>query len=215
MHLADYSESDLPEFQYFTVDTFSNSFFLLPASLLLIPMLLYHSIISLLVHALGAAPLSIDPASFNFAVQYNNLLNHTSPINQTNRPHDIECAYVSGLYLPAPKIEVCGEVIPAACEKLSPRFRFMVMRNKWVWTSLEGCSLAYYMPSEAPSSEFPSRDECKEQIYKAIIDRCTQRTGGWNVGTINVFTPPDPSDEGLPLLFSYPRYLVAFKELDK
>lgn len=179
------------------------------------PMLPYHGTLPLLVHALGALSLSIDPPSTNFAVQYNNLFNYTSPINQTNRSHDIECQYVSGPDLPAPDIEVCREVIVAACYKLSPWFPFRIKRNEWVWTSLEGCSLAYYMPEQAPRSQFPSVNECKEQIYGAIIEKCTPMTGRYNVGSINVFVPPDPHGTGSPMLFGYPRYLIASKELDE
>ena len=212
MHLADHSSSDLPIFQYLTVDFFFpvHSFSCRPP-FCSSPMLLYHGILPLLMHALGAVSLSIDLPSLNFAVQYNNLLNYTSAINQTNRSYDIECRYVGDPYLPAPDIEVCRDVIPAACYKLSPHFPFKVKRNEWVWTSLEGCSLAYYMPQEAPRSRFPSVDGCKERIYQAMLDKCTQ---AYNVGTINVLTLPDASGEGLPLRIGYPRYLMAFEELD-
>ena len=177
-------------------------------------MLPYHVILPLLMHTLGAVSLSIDSPSINFAVQYNNLLNYTSPINQTNRLYDIECQHTTDLTIPAPDKEVCEDIIPAACEKLSPRFPFPVMRNKWVWTSLEGCSLAYYMPEVAPRSLIPSVKECEEQIYGAMIEKCTRMTHRYNLGTINVFTPPDPHETGLPIAFGLPRYLVASKELD-
>ena len=175
----------------------------------------YHGTLPLLVYALGAVALSIDPPSTNFAVQYNNLLNYTSPINQTNRGYDIECQYVDGPDLKAPDMEVCREVVEAACYKLSPRFPFRVKRNQWVWTSLEGCWLAYYMPDEAPKALYPSVNECKEQIYGAIIEKCAPMIGRYNVGTINVFVPPDPQGAGSPMLWGYPRYLIASKELDE
>ena len=216
MHQADHSSSSLLKFHYLAVNIFSpiHSFSCRPP-FCSSSMLQYRSILLLLVHALGAASLSIDPASFSFAVQYNNLLNYTSPINQTNRPYEIQCRNIKPQYLPAPDPEVCLEVIPTACEKLSPHFSFMVVRNEWVWTSLEGCSLAYYMPREAPRSLFPSVNECKDDIYGDILDWCTQMTGECNVGTINVLVPPDPSREGIPRAFNYPRYLLASDELDK
>ena len=216
MHQADHSSSSLLKFHHLAVNLFSpiHSFSCRPP-FCSSSMLQYRSILPLLVLALGAATLSIDPASFSFAVQYNNLLNYTLPINQTNRPYYIECRNIKPRYLPAPDPEVCLEVIPTACEKLSPHFPFMVVRNEWVWTSLEGCSLAYYMPREAPRSLYPSVNECKDDIYGDILDWCTQMTGECNVGTINVLVPPDPSREGIPRAFNYPRYLLASDELDK
>ncbi len=215
MHLAGHSSSDLPKSQYLTVDLFFpiHSYSCRPpfgSS----PMLPYHSILPLLAHAIGAVSLSIDPPSFNFAVQYNNLLNHTSAINQTYHPYDIECHYISDPYIPAPDIEVCKQAIPTACQQFSPHFPFVVLRNEWTWISFEGCTLAYYMPDDIPRSHFPSTDECEEQIYEAIIDRCTHARGRYNVGTMNVITPPTPGGEGLPFKSAYPRYLIAFEELD-
>ena len=91
----------------------------------------------------------------------------------------------------------------------------MMKKNKWEWTSLEDCSLAYYMPEQASRSLFPSVKECKEQIYGAIIEKCTPMTGRYNVGTINVFVPPDPHWTGSPMTFGYPRYLIASKDLEE
>ncbi len=216
MPLADHSSSDLPIFQYLAVNHFSpiHSFPCRPplCSFSMVP---YYSILQVLVLALGAASLSIEPASFSFAVQYNNLLNYTSAINQTNRAYNIKCSDLSRPDLPILDPAVCREVIPAACEKLSPHFPFAVKRNEWVWTSLEGCWLAYYMPREAPRFLFPSVNECKRQIYGAMIDKCTQTMDQYNLGTINVEIPPDTAGEGSPLQSGYPRYLMASKELDE
>ena len=177
-------------------------------------MLSYYSVLPLLLYALRASSLSIEPASFSFAVQYNHLLNYTSAINQTNAPKNIDCLKINRPDLPAPDPTVCTEIKRAACEPFSPDFPFPVLRNQWVWRSLEGCSLAFYMPRDVRTSLFPSVDECQRNIYGAMIKKCAQRTGPYNVGTININTPPDPSTEGLPLVDGYPRYLIAYEELD-
>lgn len=70
------------------------------------------------------------------------------------------------------------------------------------------------MPRDADKSMIPSVYECKRNIYGAMIKTCGQRTGQYNVGTINVDTPPDASSEGLPLSDGYPRYLMAYEKLD-
>ena len=180
----------------------------------LFSMLSYYSILPILLYALRAGSLSINPTSFNFAVRYNHLLNYTSAINQTNSFDYIACRKISRPDLPAPDSTVCTEIIRAACEPFSPNFPFPIWRDQWVWRSLEGCSLAFYMPGDADRSMIPSVYECKKNIYGAMIERCGQRTDQYNVGTINVDTLPDTSSEGLPLIDGYPRYLMAYEELD-
>ena len=215
MRLADPSSSDHPEFRYLAV----NLFFLISfpprqPRVCLFSMLSYYSIIPLLLYALRASSLSIHPASVSFAVQYNHLLNYTSAINQTNPPDYIECPKIDRPNLPAPDPTVCTAIKRAACEPFNPDFPFPVWRDRWVWRSLEGCSLAFYMPGDADKSMLPSVDECQRNIYGAMIETCAQRTGQYNLGTINVDTPPDPSWEGLPLTDGYPRYLMAYEQLD-
>ena len=71
------------------------------------------------------------------------------------------------------------------------------------------------MPGDADVSLYPSVDECEESIYGAMIRTCAQNSGQYNIGTINVDTPPDPNFEGLPLVHGHPRYLMAHEELDE
>ena len=196
-----------------------NLFFLIQFSprqppVCLFSMLSYYSVLLLLLCALRASFLSIDPASFNFAVHYTHLLNYTSAINQTNPPNYIECQKINRPNLPAPDTAVCKEIIRAACEPFNPDFPFPVWRDRWVWRSLEGCSLAFYMPGDVDKPLIPSVDECQRNIYGAMVEKCVQRTDQYNVGTINVHISPDPSWEGLPLVDSFPRYLMAYEELD-
>lgn len=70
------------------------------------------------------------------------------------------------------------------------------------------------MPGDADRSLFPSVDKCQERIYGAMIEKCVQQSVRYNIGTINVEIPPDPYSEGLPLVGGYPRYLMAYKQLD-
>ena len=70
------------------------------------------------------------------------------------------------------------------------------------------------MPRDAHQTEFPSVKACKRNIYGAMIKKCGQETDEYNVGTINVDTPPNASSEGLPLVDGFPRYLMAYEELD-
>lgn len=174
---------------------------------------LYRILPPLLIYVLGVVSLVIDPSSFTFIKKYNNQLNNTQTLNLTI-PHSIDCVKITAPELPALDPAVCREVIPAACEKLSTRFPFMVRRNQWVWTSLEGCSLAYFVPAQAPKSQFPAKDECQQQIYGRIVDRCGLYSQ-YNGGTINVYTMPTPGDPGEALTHGYPRYLMAPNELDQ
>lgn len=174
---------------------------------------LYRILPPLSIYVLGVVSLIIDPSSFDFTKKYSNQLNNTQALNLTI-PHSIDCVKITAPKLPALDPAVCREIIPTACEKLSTRFPFMVRRNQWVWTSLEGCSLAYFFPAQAPRSQFPATHECQQQIYGLIVDRCGSYSR-YNGGTINVYTMPTPGNPGEALTHGYPRYLMAPNELDQ
>ena len=177
-------------------------------------MLLYYTI-PLFLYAFRALSLSITSESFKFAEQYNHQLNYTSTINQTDRRYHIDCRKISRPHLPTPNPAACGEVKRAACEPFDPDFPFPIVRDRWAWLTLKGCSLAFYIPADADVSLYPSVYECQEKIYGAMIRTCVHNSGQYNIGTINVNTPPDPNFEGSPLVHGHPRYLMAYEELDE
>ena len=174
----------------------------------------YPLLLPLLIYTIGVTPLAIDPSTFAFTTHYSSLLNSTQASPLT-RDHPIECVNIPAPNLPTLNPTACREIIPAACEKLSTRFPFLVVRNRWIWTSQAGCSLAYYFPSEAPRSQIPWKEECEQQIYGRIVESCTQNVQEYNGGTINVDFCPNPDGPGRALLHGYPRYLMAPNELDK
>ena len=79
---------------------------------------------------------------------------------------------------------------------------------------LGGLFVSVLFPAQAPRSQIPARDECQQQIYGRIIDKCgiLEQCNG---GTINVFTGPTPHGPGEALTYGYPRYLMAPNELDR
>ena len=169
--------------------------------------------LSLFICIFGVGSLAVNPSSTMFLERYSNQLNHTQ-IPTMAVPPSIECIRITAPDLPTLDTSVCLEVIPAACAKLSTRFPFMVKRNQWVWTSSKGCSIAYFIPAQAPRSQIPARIECQQQIYGRIVDKCgvLEQLNG---GTINVYTLPTPEGPGEALTHDYPRYLMAPNELDQ
>ena len=140
-------------------------------------------------------------------------LNQSRPSNRTY-PHIGYCS----LIVDRPDLshfnhEACTEAIPIACSNLTqfePQYPF---RDRWIWTNLPGCSLAFFVPMAAESGVLPTKQQCEVLIFGFLVETCVP-SNVWNLGKINVFSPPTPGDSGRAWVQDYPRYLISPKQLD-
>ena len=157
--------------------------------------------------------LAIEPSSINLNSLNITLLDESQPSNQT-KPYSGECSVIHDRSdLPNFYEDACTTAIPIACSKLTNYRPGLLVRDRWIWTNLPGCSLAFYVPMQVLRANVPTLQECEEQIFGHLVQQCVQ-PALWNLGTINVFSPPTPSNPGSAFLWSYPRYLVSPKQLD-
>lgn len=167
-----------------------------------------------LLFPLTILSLAIEPSSINFNSHDITLLNHSRPSNQTSNAYHGECSFIPNRPdLPNFYEDACTEAIPIACSKLTYFNPELLVKDKWIWTNLPGCSLAYYIPLPVALRNIPTKQECEVQIFGYLVQKCVP-SGSWNLGLINVLDPPTPSNPGSAFLWSYPRYLVSSKQLD-
>ena len=157
--------------------------------------------------------LAIEPSSISLNSLNITLLDQSRPSNQTNA-YSGECSIIHDRSdLPNFHEDACTQAIPIACSKLTYFNPELIVKDRWIWTNLPGCSLAFYIPMPRGRGNIPTMQECEVQIFGHLVQQCVQ-PALWNLGTINVFTPPTPSNPGSAFLWSYPRYLVSPKQLD-
>ena len=157
--------------------------------------------------------LVIEPSSINLNSLNITLLYQSQPSNQTN-PYRVVCSVIPRRQdLPNFHEDSCVTAIPIACAKLTTFAPEYLLRDKWIWTNLPGCSLAYFVPMAADSRSIPTKQDCEANIYGYMVETCVP--SNWiNLGTINVASPPTPSGAGRAWLQDYPRFLISPKELD-
>ena len=157
--------------------------------------------------------LAIEPFSISFSSHNITLLNQSPPSNQTNTYRG-ECAFIDNRPdLPNFHEDSCTLAIPIACSKITYATPRYLVKDRWIWTNLPGCSLAYYLPMAAPPVFIPTKQECEVQIYEYLVQKCVG-SPLVNLGTINVLSPPSPRGPGMPFNKDLPRYLVSPKQLD-
>ena len=166
-----------------------------------------------LLFPLTILSLAIEPFSISFNSRNITLLNQSGSSNRTFA-YRAECALIHNRPdLPNFHEDACTEAIPFACGKLTDFEPQFLVRDRWIWTNRPGCSLAYFVPMAAEPASIPTKQECEAQVYGYMVKECVS-SHIWDLGTINVFSPPTPGDSGSAFLQDYPRYLVSSKQLD-
>ena len=107
----------------------------------------------------------------------------------------------------------CTYAATIACRLLSQTSFPRIVKGKWVWSNVSGCSAAFYFPPEGTSSLIPDLGGCKE-TFGDIARNCARRPRE-NVGSINVRTLPRWRDTGSAFDEGTVRYLVASMEIGK
>lgn len=102
----------------------------------------------------------------------------------------------------------CKICIPIVCKKLTSPHPEQLIRDKWFWAELPGCSLGYYLPEEAL---VPSAGQC-ERTFAAIVEPCSTNSR-FNAGGINVEEMPDFSGDGSVVVERRLRYVMAPERL--
>ena len=157
--------------------------------------------------------LAIEPFSVSFNTHNITLFNQSQPANQAN-DYMGDCSFLRDRPdVPNFYEDSCIEAIPVTCSKLTYYEPHLLVRDRWIWTNLPGCSLAYYVPMAVHRRDIPTNEECQVQIYEYLVHKCVPWPH-YNLGTINVLSPPLPHDSGEAFLPHYPRYLVSPKQLD-
>lgn len=166
-----------------------------------------------LLFPLTILSLAIEPFSISFNTHNISLLKQAQPSNQTNAYRG-ECSFIRDRPdLPNFHKDSCIEAIPIACSKLTFFGPTHIVKDRWIWTNLPGCSLAYYVPREAEFRDIPTKEVCEVEIFSYLVERCVPWPE-WNLGTINVLYAPNPEEPGDAFLRDFPRYLVSPKQLD-
>ena len=166
-----------------------------------------------LLFPLRISSLAIEPVSISFDNHNNTLLNQSLPSDRTN-PHLGYCS----LIIDRPDLshfnqEACTEAIPIACSNLTFFEPEYPLRDRWIWTNLPGCSLAFFVPMAAEWDILPTKQQCEVHVFGFLVELCVP-SNVWNLGKINVFSPPTPGDPGRAWVQNHPRYLISPKQLD-
>ena len=134
------------------------------------------------------------------------------PPDPTNRYY-VECERVSDqASRPFPGLNPsnCLQAVPSICHGLTV-FGHV---ERWIWAEWTGCALGYFLPrTYRRQGQLPTEEECSNDIYGAIIQRCAFDSR-FNAGSINVERLPiGPEDSGRPMTEGFPRYAMAPKRL--
>ncbi len=167
-----------------------------------------------LLFPLAILSLAIEPFSISFNSHNITLLNQSRPFNQTTA-YRAECSLIQDRPdLPNFHEDACTQAIPIACSKLTDYAPRWLVKDRWIWTNLPGCSLAHYIPMVVKPGSIPTRQECVSQVYGSLVQKCVVESHSWNLGKINVLTPPYPRGAGSAFFQDRPRYLVSPRQLD-
>ena len=167
------------------------------------------------LYQVGIRSLAIDGPLISVNTQNLTVFNLTQIFDQ-NSHHElsVECHNIRDRPdLPNFHEDSCFHGIAFACHKLTYYEPQYLVRDRWIWTNLPGCSLAFYVPVGAAIRRLPTVEECQVDIFNNLIERCVV-SSRWNLGTMNVFDPPTPNGPGAAFLRNLPRYLVAPAQLD-
>lgn len=117
-------------------------------------------------------------------------------------------------------IDTCSnQTIPAICDKLADP---AVQNGTWVWASANSpnlCSMGFYLPPYSGSAQIPGRDKCVNEIFRPMLGYCNPATGYevtegmYNLGTVNIKTLPDKTQDGAAVDVGYPSYIIATRQL--
>lgn len=94
--------------------------------------------------------------------------NQSIPKSLTASIHDVRC-----LESPSRTKEIdpaaCDSIIDTICDSISAPDPY---RGKWIWATVPGCALGYYMTSWGRSSRLPTISQCKDRVFRPMIRSC-------------------------------------------
>ena len=130
--------------------------------------------------------------------------NQSIPMSLTASVHEIRC-------LGSPSHP--REIHPAACDSIMDMICDSISapdphRARWVWASVPGCALGYYIPDWSPIRRLPTFSQCKSLVFRQMILSCAARPPR-EMAVINVRILPDNTHTGAPMREGWPRYIMA------
>lgn len=130
--------------------------------------------------------------------------NQSIPMSLTASVHEVRC-----LESPSHPREInpaaCDSIIDTICDSISDPDP---SRARWVWATIPGCALGYYIPGWAPTSRLPTFSQCKGLVFKQMIGSCAVRPPR-EMAVMNVKILPDNTHTGTPVREGWPRYIMA------
>jgi len=186
-----YHNQQLPQAQNFRLT--------MCASVILLPLLL--QFLAVPSSALTTRPLNLLTVG-----------NRIRPFNLTENGYHVECVKITEPPQIGLNPTMCEAAVPIACGKLNFPQPERLVRDKWIWIEMPGCALGYYLPAEPMPGRIPSKAQCEENIFGAIVEKCGTNSR-FNAGNINVDDMPSFSGDGLPLTPGYPRYVMAAERM--
>ncbi|CAD6590110.1 MAG: hypothetical protein ASARMPRED_004570 [Alectoria sarmentosa] len=158
-------------------------------------------LLSLSTHCLAISSLTINsPSTSLITPSINNLTLSDVP--------DPQCVKITDPPMLGLNPTNCEIALPIICNRLTQPRPERLLRDKWIWTELPGCSLGYYLPEDAP---VPWRGQC-ERTFESILELCSMDSR-FNAGGINVEEMPDFSGDGRAVREGRLRFAMAPERL--
>lgn len=153
------------------------------------------------IHYLAISCLTINSSPANLITLPNNNLTLTNTV-------DPECVKITDPPMVGLNPTMCHVALQIICNRLTGPRPEQLVRDKWIWTELVGCSLGYYLPHWAT---VPFLGQC-ERSYSEILELCATDSR-FNAGGINVLEMPDFSGDGQGVMEGLVRYAMAPERL--
>lgn len=121
---------------------------------------------------------------------------------------DPECVKITEPPMVGLNPTMCHVVLQIICNRLTGPPPERLVRDKWIWTELVGCSLGYYLPE---GTIVPYLHQCQNRVLQ-ILELCSTNSR-FNAGGINVQEMPDFSGDGQAFVAGAMRYAMAPERL--
>lgn len=102
--------------------------------------------------------------------------------------------------------ELASQII---CQRFASQTTTQLVRDRWIWTEVPGCAVAYWLPEDAL---VPDPVACQVRNIGAILEKWAYGSRD-NAGTINVDNLPDFGKDERPIVEHMMMYLMTPERL--
>ena len=123
---------------------------------------------------------------------------------------DADCERINDPPIPPFNPQACIYVVDDFCKHIQCLKPEQVVRNKWKWPDVEGCTAGYYLGT---NSWKPGKSGCVLMVEE-IVEKCVKHSRRYyNVGSNNVEIMPDFSQNGEAIDPEQVMIMLASKKL--